>query len=210
MITSAIAQSRDAIGKPPRRKAGGSPRFHRAGGFDASQPLKRWQIVKIKKLAREVWDYLLRNGAVEIEPGQSKTAAFDDWSHTQQRAALGHDGRESLNDSRQSDVRSLYSTFNVFMPRCAAVAYDQAASSGPEKEAARQALWYVRGELQRQGKLESYAEKMAEDKFGRPLVELTAGQLIKGILSTLRRRREKKLAPASPPVRGLSADDIPF
>jgi hypothetical protein len=188
MITSSQQLTRSA---GSRTKAARKPskNYRRDHGHSADQPLKPWQIVNLCKLAKEVWDYLIRNDAIEIPSGVSKTAAFEQWRKQQQRLVFA-DWRESLKDAMQRDVRSLKAHYWSYLPAKTAAAYDQAATSSTKDEARRQALWYMDKELAYQKKNRAYADELARDKFGKGLQHLTAEQIFKGVLATLRHRRQ--------------------
>ena len=188
MITSSqqLTRTNTSRQRGPRKP---SKNYHRDHGHGATQPLKPWQIVQFCKLAKEVWDYLLRNDALDAPREGGKTAAFEKWRKEQQRLVFA-DGRESLKEAMQRDVRSIKAHFLSFLPNRAGDAYDQAATSSPKDEARRQALWYLDEELVYQKRNRSYADALARDKFGKGLQHLTAEQLFKGVLATLRHRRQ--------------------
>jgi len=188
MITSSQQLSRTPATRT-RARGPVSKNYRRDHGHGATQALKSWQIIKIKTLEKKVFDYLLRNEALDLAPGQSKSAAFTQWTHEQQRLIFA-DGRESIKEAMQRDWRTIMAHFLAYLPAETVRAYELAERSGPKDEARTQALWYLDKELAYQKRHRGYADELARDKFGKGLQHITPEQIFKGVLATLRHRRQ--------------------
>ncbi len=164
-----------------------------------SAPLSNPQKAYLSGLAKKAWTLLRQNGATDESEKEYR-----------QRESIGLVGRR-VSEALNGDFEALEAHFLAASGQSGR-AFEKAMKA--DSNDARQALWKLRGLLQKHGKAEDYAAKIMRDKFKTTLPEATAKQVWSVFFDCQRNFKKQTATPAGATAQrwDIAADDtsIPF